>query len=152
MLDCLAIVANVCFANPQGIVFRYNTVISYAEVSLNMATVKVILTTDSAAPPDWRRMNRACVEEVCVHYHKHCDRGSLAVFCTFFVSQPGDKKNTEVRISAKNETSLRYAEEQMAVLTVSRWRSSPIELSQFAEESSQRAPPMCIYQGPNKNC
>lgn len=83
-MDCLAIVATLCFTQPAQIsTDPPDTVLTSATARVGRATVRLVLSSDNIVDYDPRRMASACAAGRCIAYHRWCADGAGAVTCTF---------------------------------------------------------------------
>jgi len=144
MLECLVLIAEVCFLSLDQQVSVDSSSLGNSAI-VRTATYKATLdwNSDAIRTPDWSRMNSACWQGVCVAYYKHCAVQEHKYVCSYHFSQPGDMANKELRIEADSRKGIEAAEEQIAVLARTGFQFSTISLNRFTIESSGSEPPYC---------
>jgi len=112
---CLAILAGFCFHSPDVDAKLQDTGLGYA---LTVKTKNYEATTgqtDVIRAYDWRQEPKACADERCVRYHKHCSTGRRVLVCNYQIAFIGETSGGYIAVRAKNHAGLAAAQQEISL-------------------------------------
>ncbi len=142
---CLIAIAGLCFTGPHvtAEVSNFGSMGYHLTVTADHYVVDHLLT-DVIEMHDFRKSPRACVDQHCIGYHKHCepkdrtaDKG--AVTCTYHLGIAGVIPDGVVTIIADSEGALADAEREVARIG----EGYPLPFSLMTVRTAEAEPPVC---------
>src|ERR1700733_3261704 len=135
---CALIIGGVCLRNAQDVRVTDTSLTSRAEIHAADYDAKIVHGSDVLSPPDWIRMETACADGACVHYHKWCrDDGA---FCRYHFSQPGEMQNIVIELTAHDHAALLRSEGEVGVMAANGLRMTEVPLTRFSITSPSQDP------------
>ncbi|HEX8666980.1 MAG TPA: hypothetical protein VF727_01240 [Allosphingosinicella sp.] len=148
-MDCLLVIASLCFTDVQRVqVSDPSTVSRWATVDVGPGEVTILLSADSYRGEfDPRLMHNACADGFCVTYYKSCE--AAAQFTCYYSTDSSPYPNW-LRISAPDARGFARVEESVSLLGP--LPNTSISLPRLSVRSSARTPPYCRRGGRGPQC
>ncbi len=152
MVQCLAIVAAICFHNFHSMNFTDKGLSAEVDVSFDNVKALVYVRMDNPQSLAWERAAGACNELFCVAYFKYCEGRDGEFKCTYHYSEPGLDPEHVLELSAPTKAELVTAEKSIGVLPSLGPMSSEISLANLDVASPTNSPPYCRSGGRLPDC
>ena len=149
-MDCLLIIASLCFADVQSVeVSSPSTISRWATARVQGSEVVVQLSGDSLRGEyDSRRMSRACVENACVSYHRWCESRDEGWTCYYSTEDNADYSRW-LRVTSPDAVSYADVERSLGLLSAT---GQVVPLAELKTVSVQPFPPFCRRGGRGSQC
>jgi hypothetical protein len=108
--------------------------------------------SDAVETYDAARMNRTCVEDYCISYHKYCEGRPGRVTCHYAFVRPDYRGNETLVVSSRDASRMKRAEEQLGIIFDVEGRPRFFQLSLLAQVSPSASPPQCPDRKSPKPC
>lgn len=96
--------------------------------------------TDVIDMHDFRKSPKACAEDRCIRYHKHCAQG---ISCTYRLVWPGIVPDGRVIITADDPAALADAEREVSLIVDRDGKTVKLPFTTMTALASSEAPPPC---------
>lgn len=136
---CTLVLSGICLHHIQEI--RLNDGGTPGSATIHADDFDAEIRQDTVYPTDWKRMEDACEEGVCIAYHKWCrDDGT---FCRYHFSRLDDTRNIVIEITARDHAALLRSESSIGVIAGKGWSMTEVPLSRFYAATPWEYPPYC---------
>ena len=99
--------------------------------------------TDVIEMHDFRKSPRACVDDICIRYHKHCVPAEKGITCEYRVVWPGIVPDGLVTITADDDAALDAAEHEVSLAFTREGKTAKLPFSTMTVRDRSEAPPAC---------
>jgi hypothetical protein len=147
---CTAIFGLFCLNAPIG-----DTTIKIENIGIGMAAEIVAPNwqasfgfTDVPMTLNSSKLDSACIANVCVHYHRHCDDADHPKTCDY-AFDAGAGIGGSISVKADNETAFKAALGYLGFIHDDHGVQSKFPFTAFDKEAKFPDPPYCNYQTEN---
>jgi hypothetical protein len=99
--------------------------------------------TDMIDMHDFRKSPKACADDRCIRYHKHCAPADKSIVCEYRLVWPGVLPDGLVRITAENDAALDAAEHEVSLIFERDGKTVKLPFATMTVRSNDKAPPDC---------
>jgi hypothetical protein len=150
-MNCLLVIGSLCLANVQSVeVTEPSSTSRWATAKVDAADVVIQLSGDSLRGEyDTRRLNRECIADSCVAYHRWCETVKQGWTCYYSTNEVADYSRW-LQVTAPDKATFVKAEKSLGIIAGT--GAVVVPLSALNIISSDPTPPFCRRGGRDPQC
>ncbi|HWD28683.1 MAG TPA: hypothetical protein VG387_16040 [Rhizomicrobium sp.] len=142
-LACLVLAFGLCFDGKHVTVESEQFPLGRALTATAERYRVETAATDVFEMHDFRKSPKACADDVCIRYHKHCAPAAKGIVCGYRLVWPGILPDGLVTITADGDAALGAAEHEVSLVVEQGGRTAKLPFALMTVRSKDEAPPAC---------